>query len=43
MISDAIQDDEDDEMLNMLNNQMQSIQAMYQAEMQRISKQRSKS
>ena len=36
MISDAIQDDEDDEMLNMLNNQMQSIQAMYQAEMQRI-------
>ena len=36
MISDAIQDDEDDEMLNMLNNQMQSIQAMYLAEMQRI-------
>ena len=36
MISDTIQDDEDDEMLNMLNNQMQSLQGMYRAEMQRI-------
>tara|TARA_R100000152_G_C6771571_1_gene198125 strand:+ start:537 stop:1220 length:684 start_codon:yes stop_codon:yes gene_type:complete len=36
MISDTIQDDEDDEMLNMLNNQQQSLQAMYQVEMQRL-------
>jgi hypothetical protein len=37
MISDAIQDDEDDEMLAMLNNQSQSLQAMYQIEMARLS------
>lgn len=36
-ISDTIQDDEDDEMLNMLNNQMQSLQKMYQIEMMRLS------
>lgn len=36
MISDAVQDDEDDEMLAMQNNQMQSLQGMYQAEMQRL-------
>ena len=37
MISDAIQEDEDDEMLAMLNNQSQSLQAMYQIEMARLS------
>ena len=36
MISDAIQEDEDDQMLAMQNNQMQSLQGMYQAEMQRL-------
>ena len=36
MISDAVQDDEDNEMQTMLNNQLQSIQGMYQAEMQRL-------
>ena len=36
MISDAVQEDEDDEMLAMQNNQMQSLQGMYQAEMQRL-------
>jgi len=36
LISDAVQDDEDDEILGMLNNQAQSLQAMYLAEMQRL-------
>jgi hypothetical protein len=36
MISDAVQDDEDNEMQSMLSNQSQSLQASYQAEMQRI-------
>ena len=36
LISDAVQDDEDDEIQAMLNNQSQSLQAMYQAEMQRL-------
>ena len=36
MISDAVQEDEDDEMLAMLNSQVQSLQGMYQAEMQRL-------
>ena len=36
MISDAVQDDEDNEMQTMLNNQLQSIQGMYQAETQRL-------
>ncbi len=36
MVSDAVQEDEDDEMLAMLNNQAQSLQGMYQAEMQRL-------
>ena len=36
LISDAVQDDEDDEIQAMLNAQSQSLQAMYQAEMQRL-------
>jgi|10_taG_2_1085330.scaffolds.fasta_scaffold27418_4 hypothetical protein len=36
MISDTVQDEEDDEILNMLNNQLQSLAAMYQAEIQRL-------
>ena len=36
LISDAVQDDEDDELQNMYNNQMQSLQGMYQAEIQRL-------
>ena len=35
-ISDAIQDDEDDELLNMLSAQLQSLNGMFQAEMQRL-------
>ena len=37
IISDTVQDEEDDEMLAMLNNQLQSLTAMYGAEMQRLS------
>ena len=37
MISDTIQDDEDDEMLAMLTSQMGSLQQMYQVEMVRLS------
>ena len=36
LISDAVQDDEDDELQNMYNNQKQSLQGMYQAEIQRL-------
>ena len=36
LISDAVQDDEDDELLNMFNNQMQSLAGMYQAEIQKL-------
>jgi hypothetical protein len=36
IISDTVQDEEDDEMLAMLNNQLQSLAAMYQAELQRL-------
>ena len=36
-ISDAVQDEEDDEMLNMLQVQLQSLMAMYTAEMSRLS------
>ena len=36
IISDTVQDEEDDEMLAMLNNQLQSLTGMYGAEMQRL-------
>ena len=36
MISDTVQDEEDDEILSMLNNQLQSLAAMYQSEIQRL-------
>jgi hypothetical protein len=35
-ISDAIQDEEDDEMLSMLQTQLQSLMAMYTAELSRL-------
>tara|TARA_R100000781_G_scaffold71233_1_gene44646 strand:- start:2239 stop:2925 length:687 start_codon:yes stop_codon:yes gene_type:complete len=35
-ISDAVQDEEDDEMLNMLQVQLQSLMAMYTAELSRL-------
>ena len=37
MISDTVQDDEDEEMLAMLTSQSQSLQQMYQIEMTRLS------
>tara|TARA_R100000458_G_C8273089_1_gene247916 strand:- start:2269 stop:2967 length:699 start_codon:yes stop_codon:yes gene_type:complete len=36
LISDAVQDEEDDEMLSMLQTQLQSLTAMYTAELQRL-------
>ena len=37
MISDKIQDDEDEEMLRMLQAQKQNLEATYQVEMGRLS------
>tara|TARA_R100001594_G_scaffold147417_1_gene200364 strand:- start:287 stop:982 length:696 start_codon:yes stop_codon:yes gene_type:complete len=36
LVSDAVQDEEDDEMLNMLQTQLQSLTVMYTTELQRL-------
>ena len=38
LVSDAVQDEEDEEMLNMLQTQLQSLIAMYTAELARLTK-----